>query len=352
MQKALYFMPDISGFTHFVNNTEVEHSIHIIAELLELLLDNSSVDMQLVEIEGDALFMFSTQIPDYNQLLHQATTMLEQFHRHTKGYETRRICNCGSCRTTINLELKFIIHYGDLAFIKVKKIVKPYGIDVIKIHRMLKNQVPNNEYILFTDSAYNFYRNEADATWIKKRETIDEKSQNYFYKNLDFVTKSMIIETQKDSTDGIENRVPNLIIEELFECNIDVLFSYVRELKYRHLWEKSVRRIEFDSSKINQVGTEHTCVLNIGNLKFETITEPTSDSLIYGEKTKDLMFAKNYYYFIRLYKINETTTKISVSIYFELTSLGALMKPRILKKMSKMWENKLIHLRLLPTTIL
>ncbi len=36
MKKALYFMADISGFTNFVNTTEVEHSIHIIAELLEI----------------------------------------------------------------------------------------------------------------------------------------------------------------------------------------------------------------------------------------------------------------------------------------------------------------------------
>lgn len=352
MQKALYFMPDISGFTNFVNNTEVEHSIHIIAELLELLLDNSSTNMQLAEIEGDALFMFSTDIPDYNQLLQQTTTMLEQFHRHTKGYETRRICNCGSCRTTINLELKFLIHYGDLAFIKVKKIVKPYGMDVIKIHRLLKNQVPFNEYILFTDSAYALYKNEADATWIQKTESFDVKNLDYFYKNLENIKDSIILESQGDIIDVGENTIPTLFFEELFDINIDVLFSYVSELKYRHLWEKSVRRIEFDGNKINQVGTEHTCVLNTGNLKFETITDATSDNLIYGEKTKDLMFAKNYYYFIRLYKIDETTTKISVSIYFEFSSLGILMKSRMLKKMSKMWENKLVDLRLLSKTII
>ena len=352
MQKALYFMPDISGFTNFVNNTEVEHSIHIIAELLELLLDNSSTNMQLAEIEGDALFMFSTEIPDYNQLLQQTTTMLEQFHRHTKGYEKRRICNCGSCRTTINLELKFLIHYGDIAFIKVKKIVKPYGMDVIKIHRLLKNQVPYNEYILFTDSAHDFYKNETDATWIKKTESFDIKNLDYFYKNLENIKDSIILESQGDTIDVGENTIPTLFFEAIFDMNIDVLFSYVSELKYRHLWEKSVRRIEFDGNKVNQVGTEHTCVLNTGNLRFETITEATSDNLIYGEKTKDLMFAKNYYYFIRLYKMDDSTTKISVSIYFEFTSLGTFMKTRILKKMFKMWENKLLHLRLLSTTII
>ncbi len=150
MEKALYFMPDISGFTKFVNNTEIEHGIHIIAELLELLIDSSIINLELVEIEGDALFMFTSKIPNYEQVLEQTTVMLKNFHKQTKSYETKRICNCGSCRTTTNLELKFLVHYGNLAFIKVKHFVKPYGREVIKIHRLLKNEIPINEYILFT----------------------------------------------------------------------------------------------------------------------------------------------------------------------------------------------------------
>jgi hypothetical protein len=78
MAKALYFMPDISGFSQFVNDTEIEHSVHIIAELLELLLDNNTLNLQLIEIEGDALFMFSTKIPSYEELLQQTKTMLER----------------------------------------------------------------------------------------------------------------------------------------------------------------------------------------------------------------------------------------------------------------------------------
>ena len=48
MQKVLYFKPDISGFTNFVNHTELEHSIHIISELLELLIDSTTIDLELV----------------------------------------------------------------------------------------------------------------------------------------------------------------------------------------------------------------------------------------------------------------------------------------------------------------
>ncbi len=92
------------------------------------VLDNTSLELQLVEIEGDALFMFTTKIPTYEELTQQTTTMLEAFHQHTTNYDKMRICDCGTCKTTTNLELKFLVHYGDLTYIKVKQIVKPYGI--------------------------------------------------------------------------------------------------------------------------------------------------------------------------------------------------------------------------------
>ena len=58
MPKSLLFIPDISGFTHFVQNTEIEHSQHVISELLETLINANTQNLQLAEIEGDALFFY------------------------------------------------------------------------------------------------------------------------------------------------------------------------------------------------------------------------------------------------------------------------------------------------------
>ena len=344
MQKALYFMPDISGFTKFVNNTELDHSIHIIAELLEILLDNTTIDLQLVEIEGDALFMYTIKIPDYPQLLQQTTIMLEQFHRHTKAYETKRICNCGSCKTAINLDLKFLVHFGELDFIKVKKIIKPYGRDVIKIHRLLKNKVPVNEYVLFTSNTYELYKNEMDETWIKTSETYDLKILEYFYKNLENVKNLIKIETQKYSDENDKNSIPTLTIERIFNVNIQDIYTYVSTLKYRHLWDKDIKKIDFDTNKVNRAGTEHNCVLNLGQLKFETIKVLASDSLIYGEKTKDMIFTKNFSYFIKLHKIDQNTTQVTVNLFLDFTTIGSFIKRNILKMVLKMWNKKLEHL--------
>ena len=62
MGQALLFIPDISGFTNFVSNTEVNHSKHIIKELLELLIKKNALNLKLAEIEGDALFFYKEKI--------------------------------------------------------------------------------------------------------------------------------------------------------------------------------------------------------------------------------------------------------------------------------------------------
>ncbi len=344
MQKAIYFMPDISGFTKFVNNTELEHGIHIISELLELLIDNTTNDLQLAEIEGDSLFMFTSKIPNYQQLVAQTTKMLVAFHKHTRSYESKRICNCGSCRTTTNLGLKFLVHYGDLAFIKVKDFVKPYGGDVIKIHRLLKNNVPVNEYILFTNDAFNLYKDQLDETWLKKSSSFDFGNINYFYKNLESLIKLNQGQIDDTQNENLEEAIPALKLEHTFDANIQAIYTYVSELKYRHLWDKEVKRMDFDSNKVNRVGTQHNCVLKFGNLNFETTSSKSTDTLMYGEKTQDMMFTKNYSYVIKLDEIDNNRTTVDLSIFLEFTTLGTFMKSNILRVITKIWENKLNNL--------
>ncbi|NRT16817.1 hypothetical protein HNP99_003191 [Flavobacterium sp. 28A] len=344
MPKALYFMPDISGFTNFVNTTEVEHSIHIIAELLELLIDNNTIDLQLVEVEGDALFMYTTTIPTYQQLINQVKVMLESFHRLTKEYETKRICDCGSCKTTIDLDLKFLVHYGELSMIKVKNIIKPYGKEVIEIHQLLKNQIPVNEYVLFTTNTVVLFQNEMGAKWLKNSQEEATNELTYSYKILDKIKVNIEKEVEKEAIKNDDITQPDVIINKTFDADIHNIFAYISELKYRHIWDKEIQRIDFDHDKVNRVGTEHNCVLKFGNMKFETIKKPSKDSLIYGERTKEMFFLKKFYYLIKLHKIDKHTTQLTLSLFLEYNILGKIMKKEIVKKVSRMWERKLTNL--------
>jgi hypothetical protein len=65
MRKSLCFLPDISGFTRFVNNTEPDHSIHIESELLKMLIDGNTTGLQSIEIEDGTLFTYTTKKTGY-----------------------------------------------------------------------------------------------------------------------------------------------------------------------------------------------------------------------------------------------------------------------------------------------
>ena len=85
---TLLFIPDISGFTKFVNTTEIHHAKHIIEELLEVLIDANEIGLELSEIEGDALLFYRKgKAPNMAELLAQVQKMYVNFHAHLKNGE-------------------------------------------------------------------------------------------------------------------------------------------------------------------------------------------------------------------------------------------------------------------------
>ena len=112
-QQVFLYMPDISGFTKFITETEIEHSTHIIQELLEIIITGNQLNMEVMEIEGDAVFFFRFgKSPSIKEIVEQSKSVFEKFHLHLLKYEHQRICQCGACKTANNLTLKFIIHSG------------------------------------------------------------------------------------------------------------------------------------------------------------------------------------------------------------------------------------------------
>ena len=142
-ERAIILIPDISGFTGFTGATEIDHAAHIITELLELIVASNETDFTLAEIEGDAVLFYRKGEP--------LRRMFANFHQRLRVIERDTVCQCGACQTASNLTLKFIAHFGYIKEIKVAQFVKATGIDMIVAHRLLKNDVDANEYILITE---------------------------------------------------------------------------------------------------------------------------------------------------------------------------------------------------------
>ncbi len=115
MTTATILIPDISGFTDFLTQTEIKHSSHIINELLEGIIQSNNLGLHLSEVEGDAVLFYKKgrAIPK-SALVEQCSAMYQHFHTQLKIIERDSICRCGACSSASNLTLKFIAHFGNI----------------------------------------------------------------------------------------------------------------------------------------------------------------------------------------------------------------------------------------------
>jgi hypothetical protein len=174
-EQAIILIPDISGFTGFTSATEIDHSAHIITELLELIVAANATDFTLAEIEGDAVLFYRKGEPLRRaQLVDQCLRMFSDFHQRLMVIERDTVCQCGACQTASNLTLKFIAHFGYIKEIKVAQFVKATGVEMIVAHRLLKNDVDSDEYILITEPCCGAVGRDGenpDLEWAKSSQT-------------------------------------------------------------------------------------------------------------------------------------------------------------------------------------
>ncbi|MDZ7625973.1 MAG: DUF2652 domain-containing protein [Ignavibacteriaceae bacterium] len=148
---AQLFIPDISGFSKFVNETEMVHGQEIISALLETIIESNHLAMDIYEIEGDAIVFYNYDKNFTPSQFHDISiNILNNFKNKIEFLKKERICECNACKSIINLSLKFIVHKDELNEIKVKNFTKLYGRGLIIAHLLLKNKIQSKEYLLFT----------------------------------------------------------------------------------------------------------------------------------------------------------------------------------------------------------
>jgi hypothetical protein len=167
---AFLYIPDISGFTKFVTQTELEHSNEIISDLIEIIIKSNLLKLKVSEIEGDSvLFYLLGMPPTLEKIIDQSKKMFINFHATLKEMARDFDCNCAACTKVSNLTLKFISHYGECKEMPIQNFTKLIGRDVILAHRLLKNSVPDREYILLSEKYLESQQSKSmiQEDWIK-----------------------------------------------------------------------------------------------------------------------------------------------------------------------------------------
>ena len=158
--RALLLLADIAGYTEFMrlHRLNLGHSQEITQRLLESMLDAVPA-LKLVEVEGDALFLSGPHEPRAGEdgssdWLPSALAMYQAFHTKQQWMVAHNLCVCDACRQIGKLNVKFVAHLGEVVSQRIRDTEKLVGVDVIAVHRMLKNDVPAAEYVLVSEQLY------------------------------------------------------------------------------------------------------------------------------------------------------------------------------------------------------
>lgn len=341
--KGLLFIPDISGFTQFVTQTDIEHSRLIIQELLEVLINSNDTGLEVSEIEGDAILFYKYgDIPAFETLYQQVEKMFCQFHKHLMAYEFRRYCQCEACRSAISLSLKVITHYGEFAGYTIKNFNKLIGRDVIVAHQLLKNDIQQHEYWLVTKNilpAGNPTELKQWMTWYNSVKQTENGAIPYHYAQLGALKN----EIQPDPSPrlGLNKKVKVISVSREYDSDIISLFHATGDFNYRPRWQEGVKAVEDVDHFLPRVGMSHRCVLEHRSVMLYSSSYYYSPEKIeFSETDEKKNSAANFI----LKKISDKTTSLTIDFYIRKNPLlqlyfNLLLKKKMESDMKKSLEN-------------
>lgn len=346
---TLIFIPDISGFTEFVSNTEISHSRHIISELLEIIINSDITGMIVSEVEGDAVLCYNDDDPSLTDLINQCQHTFKNFHSHLRRYDTERICRCGACETASQLSLKFIIHAGQVEKIQIKDHEKLHGSDVILAHRLLKNSIADREYVLFTDNI----QPDNDTLDPDAPDRLEIRHGKDSFDNLGEVSYSYI------SLRKLHTRLPDappvtfpelsqekIKSESTIFASVDRVYENFTSFEKRLEWNEDIKDIVMHGKGLNQTGTLHTCLVGPYTLDIESLGRlENKDQIVYGERLNEFKGLRDIISIYTFEKKGDRTV-VRVEVDFKIKSFfGRIMKSTVRKMLQKQTEDGLNKLK-------
>jgi len=141
-QPTCFLIADISGYTGYLADVELDHAQDILADLIGAVVTALRPNFRLAKLEGDAAFTFATaENVDGSMLLDTIERCYFGFRRRRRDVRQATACDCNACVRIPDLDLKFVVHFGSAIHQTVAGRRELLGSDVIVAHRLLKNEV-------------------------------------------------------------------------------------------------------------------------------------------------------------------------------------------------------------------
>lgn len=277
-EKATILIPDISGYTEFVSKTELDHSSHVLNQLLETIVGSISEDYVVSEIEGDAVLLYRKgTAPSKRELIDQCIKTFSAFHREIRGIGSTSVCQCGACQGATGLTLKFVVHYGSISEIKVARFVKASGLDMVIAHRLLKNSIEDHEYLLLSRSYLDQVPDATLAHDLGWTSAVQEYA-SIGPVGFDFATLGAV----RAALPEIPRADKVVLADDSAGVSIDIeagfmdVLAVVTDGARRTDFVEGVRQVEQDHD-VPFIGSKHTCVFDDFKVELEPVRIEVSE---------------------------------------------------------------------------
>lgn len=242
---------DISGYTAFLSQSELEHARDSLNSLLGLLVEYTRRPLLISRLQGDAVFSYALD----GNVIHGQTLvdLIENtylaFRKARQLMVLNTTCQCQACVNIPNLDLKFFIHHGEYDFQDVGQYKELVGTDVNTIHRLTKNTIVETTGI----KAYTAYTGAAlEALDIDDWAThLTEHTEHYehigkvpvFIQDLN----ALWVQERESLRYEVDREKALFHIDAVFQLPPAVLWHYLTDPKHRAVvhgseWQKLVEK--------------------------------------------------------------------------------------------------------------
>jgi hypothetical protein len=316
--QGLLFIPDISGFTRFINEIEIDHSRHIIQQLLEVLINANNTGLEISEIEGDAILFYKFGAPlELEAIYKQVEKMFCEFHRHLNAYDHRKICQCRACVSAVDLTLKVITHYGEFTTYNVRNFSKLIGKDVIVAHQLLKNDIEQHEYWLVTDKLLMDTPPEGLANWMKWKASEKETETGkipFHYTQLSRLKEEL--PPEPDPQIELSDKVKVVSVSKNYDVDIKTLCFTVVHFEFRHQWQVGVKAVDEVEHFLPGIGSRHRHVMENGQqvLMYTSSFSYNPEEKIHFSETDEKRKMSTYYI---VEKAPDGRSRLTMDVYIQ-----------------------------------
>ncbi|GAB2772379.1 hypothetical protein HNQ93_000757 [Hymenobacter luteus] len=289
---ALLLIPDISGFTRFIEESGSPQAPFLVADLLEILIEANTLDLQVNEIQGDAVLFYRLgPPPPVAELVRQCRRIYLDFQNYLRLVARDTGSELAAALHELALTLKIVVHYGRVSVARIREYTKLMGRDVIVVHRLLKNNVTGSEYVLLSAGyvatqpptalaqAFSWTRLLPGATYY---EYLGETP--YHYASLSPLR--LLLSTPEIDDDVPPGRGCALKVRRALRIPAPYALRIITNFRLRPRWMEGATAVHYDVTKVGRLGTSYKVDVFGGQIDFQAVQqfEDEDGRLEYVEK--------------------------------------------------------------------